>query len=222
MSVYGNVKSQERHSHAASSRTDIFSREDKQRAADMLARHLQWEKNPGDNMVSWTASLLFALVYIFLRASIHNEATLDEIQLLVVDTSSFPKGVFMRDLDLTSDFSSIDRNLQNHKRLRSKQTSGLYYDFGEYLSQGALKIDGRCQIVSARSIINRGLCDIRLEFKEFSNWKQGPEFARWASAVLEMREVFYCDDTERQGISEKGMLAALRISSQLDLISECP
>ncbi|KAL7908199.1 hypothetical protein GGI35DRAFT_480911 [Trichoderma velutinum] len=199
------------------SMTDILSMEDKQRAADMLARHLQWRKIPDGNLVSWTSSLLFALVYIFhLRASIHNAATLDEIQLLVVDTAGLPKGAFMRDLDLIRAFSPVDVNLRNIEDLRRRQSSEFsgYYYFGEYLSQGALKVENHCQMVSARNIVDGGLYDIRKEFKEFANWKQGPGSARRANAVIEMREIFYRRKSQRRGMSKRAMSAALQISRQ--------
>jgi hypothetical protein len=43
-------------------RLDIFARDDEREVADMLNRHLRWWKGDKDNLVSWTSSLLFALV----------------------------------------------------------------------------------------------------------------------------------------------------------------
>ncbi|OPB46323.1 hypothetical protein A0O28_0064440 [Trichoderma guizhouense] len=204
---------------------DVFSIIDKQRAADLLARHLRWRKIPNGNLVSWTSSLLFALVYIFhLRASIHNEATLDEIQLLVVDTAGLPKGAFMRDLDLMRAFRSFDLNLRNVEDLRYRQSSEFlgYYYFGEYLSQGALKVEGHCQMVSARNLVDGGLYDIRKEFKEFANWKQGPGSARWANAVIQMREIFYLNQSQRSELSKRAILAVLQISRQFEPNFQAP
>ncbi|KAL6695678.1 hypothetical protein J3F84DRAFT_374983 [Trichoderma pleuroticola] len=146
----------------------------------------------------------------------HNEVILDKIQLLVIDTANFPKGVFMRDLDLMRPFLSVDQNVRNFedfRRRKGSEFSGYYY-FGEYLSQGALKVKGHCQIVSARNIVGGGLYDIRKEFKEFANWERGPGSARWANAVLEMREVFYRNKSQRCGMSKRALLAALQISDQ--------
>ncbi|KAL6831881.1 hypothetical protein V8C40DRAFT_237396 [Trichoderma camerunense] len=204
---------------------DIFSLKNKQHAADMLNRHLRWRKNPHDNLVSWTSSLLFALVYIFhLRTSTYIEATLDEIQLLVVDPAGLPKNAFMRDLDLMSAFRSVDLNLQKVEDLRHRQSSEFsgYYYFGEYLSQGALKVEGHCQMVSARNIVDGGLYDIRKEFKEFASWKRGPGSARWANAVIQMREVFYRNKSQRRQMSKKAILAALQISRQFGPDSQAP
>lgn len=209
------VKSMAASDGLACGETDIFSLKNKERAADMLNRHLRWQKLCHDNLVSWTSSLLVALVYIFhLRASIHKEATLDEIQLLVVDTATFPKGVFMRDLDLLYSFLSFNkglRNLYSLRRRKSSEFSGSYY-FGEYLSQGALKIEGHCQMVSAQKIIDAGLYDIRKEFKEFADWKKEPGSAGWANAVLEIREVFYQDHLQPQRMSLRAKGAVLDIS----------
>ncbi|PKK53186.1 hypothetical protein CI102_2649, partial [Trichoderma harzianum] len=202
------VKSRAASRGLACSSEDIFSIENKQRAADMLSRHLQWWKNPHDNLVSWTSSLLSALVYIFHLRAIHSEATLDEIQLLVVDTAIFPKGAFMRDLDLVRAFRSVDQHLRNKK---SKWSSGYYY-FGEYLSQGALKVEGRCQVASAQNIVNDGLYTIRKEFRGFADWKPGS--ARWADVVIEMRKVFHYDISTRREMSKRAMSAVLRISRQ--------
>lgn len=199
------------------SEADIFSIENKHRAADMLNRHLRWQPIQGNNLVSWTSSLLFALVYIFhLRASIHNGATLDEIQLLVVDTATFPKGVFMRDLDLMRAFSSLDQNLRNVEDLRHTKSkwSSSYFYFGEYLSQGALKVEGRCRMVSAQNIVDGGLYTIRKEFRDFADWKQEPRSARWANVVIKTREVFHYDISQRREMSKRAMKAVLRISRQ--------
>ncbi|KAL5092169.1 hypothetical protein Trisim1_002057 [Trichoderma cf. simile WF8] len=122
----------------------------------------------------------------------------------------------MRDLDLMSAFRSVDLNLQKVEDLRHRQSSEFsgYYYFGEYLSQGALKVEGHCHMVSARNIVDGGLYDIRKEFKEFASWKRGPGSARWANAVIQMREVFYRSKSQRRQMSKRAILAALRISRQ--------
>ncbi|EGU75970.1 hypothetical protein FOXB_13513 [Fusarium oxysporum f. sp. conglutinans Fo5176] len=145
----------------ADSSVDIFARANRQRTAEMLNRHLRWWTGPDDDLVSWTSSLSFALVSIFyLQASTG------------FDTSSFPEAVLLRDMDLIRAYRSFDSSLWNLEGLRCKKRNGFsgYYYFGEYLSQGALKIEGKCQIVLARDIILRGLYDIRPEFAKFENW----------------------------------------------------
>ncbi|KAL7954984.1 hypothetical protein V8C34DRAFT_316811 [Trichoderma compactum] len=208
------VKSMAASDSLACGEADILSTKKKQHAADMLNRHLRWRKCPHDNLVSWTSSLLFALVYIFhIRASIHNEVTLDQIQLLVVDTTGLPKGAFMRDLDLMCAFRSVDPSLRNVEDLRHRQSSKF---------QATITLESHCQMVSARNIIDRGSYDIRKEFKEFASWKRGPGSARWANAAIEMREVFYRKKSQRREMSKRAVLAALRISHQFGLDFQAP
>ncbi|ENH71809.1 hypothetical protein FOC1_g10004056 [Fusarium oxysporum f. sp. cubense race 1] len=75
-------------------------------------------------------------------------------------------------MDLIRAYRSFDSSLWNLEGLGCKKRNGFsgYYYFGEYLSQGALKIEGKCQIVPARDIILRGLYDIRPEFAKSENW----------------------------------------------------
>jgi hypothetical protein len=73
----------------------------KDQFTSMLFRYLDWYKGPEDNLVSWTSSLLFVLVYIFhLYANLTDGLTFDDIHLCIIDTISFPRGVFLRDMDL--------------------------------------------------------------------------------------------------------------------------
>ncbi|KAL5092170.1 hypothetical protein Trisim1_002058 [Trichoderma cf. simile WF8] len=204
------VKSLDAKNETADSNVDLFSR-DKIQAAEMVNRHLQWSREgTKDNLVSWTNSLLYALVYVFfLHAKVDDIQTFDQIHVCVIDTSEFPKGIFLRDLDLIRAYRSFNTQLDNFEELRctrKRQGFGSNYYFGEYLSQGALKIEGHCQIVSAEKIIDRGLYNIRSEFKQYAIWKK----ARWANAVIEMREIFYL---ERQPITGPKLQSALDIAN---------
>ena len=135
-------------------------------------------------------------------------SSLDTIDLCVVDTAALPKGVFVRDMDLIRTFRSYHQDLQKFEDLRmtrSRELTGSYY-FGEYLSQGALKIENKCQIVSAEAIVNHGLFNIRPEFSQ----PLPPERMPWADKVIFLREVFYVK--ESPGITEIGIRAALDIA----------
>lgn len=193
------------------SAVDILARQDKSEVARMLLRHLRWWGTPSDpdNLVSWTSSLLFALQYMFYRHySSKDGSSMATIHLCVVDTTAFPKGVFIRDMDLIRIFRSFDRDLRNFEGLRTKrhgELTGSYY-FGEYFSQGALRIENKCQIVSAQAIINHGLFEIRPEFSE----QLPPEDTPWANKVIALREAFYL--TESPSITEVGIRAALAIA----------
>jgi hypothetical protein len=134
----------------------------------MLHRYLRWWEGLGNNLVSWTSSLLFVLVY---------------------------------------------KDLRGFEGLRSKPHRWFLgsYDPGEYFSQGALKIEGRCQIVSAQRMIGQGLYHIRSEFEDFAHWERR-EKPPWAEPVIEIRESFYCNKAERERISAEKLQAALSIA----------
>lgn len=188
------------------SQVDIFARDEPWEVAGMLERHLRWQEGLEDNFVSWTNSLLFAIVYMFhLHANTTNGSTFDDISLCVVDTTSFSKGVFLRDLDLISAFRIYNEGLQNFANLRS----GSYY-FGEYLSQGALKIQDKCQIVSAKAMIDQGLYTLQPEFRSFAQW---PKQSRppWAYPVLQLREDFQKGPAKRQETRQQEQQAAVDI-----------
>lgn len=120
-------------------------------------------------------------------------------------------------MDLIRFYRSADEGLLGFERLRSRKMLGFtgYYYFGEYLSQGALKLKGKCQIVSARDIIDKGLYDIRPEFRDFANWEPKAK-PPWANTVIELRETLY-HKTERLGITGKGLQAAFNISQLFEL-----
>ncbi|KAF8857697.1 hypothetical protein BDZ45DRAFT_674587 [Acephala macrosclerotiorum] len=166
------------------SRVDIFARENKEQVAGMLHRHLRWLEGSEDNLVSWTGSLLFTLVYIFhLHANSRDGSAFDDISLRIIDTTKFPKAVFIRDMDLLQVYFPFNAAPENFKGLRLRKD----WYFGEYLSQGALKIEDKCQIVSAQAIIDRGLYDLRREFEEFSHWELS-RTAPWANPVVDLRK----------------------------------
>ncbi|AEO69544.1 uncharacterized protein THITE_2120098 [Thermothielavioides terrestris NRRL 8126] len=191
-------------------RRDIFAR-DEEEVASMLNQHLRWWEGVEDNFVSWTSSLLFALVYIFNRhASERDGSAFEDIFLCIVDTTLFPRGVFLRDLDLIDAFRRFDDQLYNLGILRREHRGGLLY-FGEYLSQGALKIEGKCRIVSAQAMIDRGLYDLQPRFKEFADWQPTWE-PLLASPVLELRAEFKQKSGDAWDVSFKEHLAAMDIA----------
>jgi len=101
-------------------------------------------KQGSDNLVSWTSSLPFALVYMF-----HLHAN-------IADTTRLPRGVFLRDLDLIRAYNSFDADLAETEKLRTQKQGGRFY-FGDYLSQRALNMKGKCDIVSDSALIDQGL-----------------------------------------------------------------
>ncbi|KAL2011936.1 hypothetical protein VTN00DRAFT_4654 [Thermoascus crustaceus] len=143
------VKSKDARYGRVNSTVDIFAMDNNQQVASMLNTHLRlWGSHEDpDNLVAWTSSLLFALQYIFYRhADSRDKSCLDEIDLCVVDTASFPEGVFFQDMHLIRVYRSFDTSLQRLEGLRRKKHRDftIYFYFGEYLSQGALKIEDKC------------------------------------------------------------------------------
>ena len=188
------------------SREDIFARQDNEQVANMLNAHLRWKEGLEDNFVSWTSSLLFALVYIFhLHANSRNGSAFDDIFLCIIDTTRFPKAVFLRDMDLIQAYSPFNTDLENLKGLRLKKR----FYFGEYLSQGALKIEHKCQIVSAQAMINQGLYNLRREFEDFALWESCWK-PPWVYPVLNLREDL-CQ-VESFDISEEKLKAAVDVA----------
>ncbi|KAH7021756.1 hypothetical protein B0J12DRAFT_391648 [Macrophomina phaseolina] len=196
---------------------DILARQDDYQVANMLNRHLRWWPCSEDNFVSWTSSLLFALQYtFFLHISDRDRSTFDDIKICIIDTTNFAEGVFLRDMDLIQAYRSLGPGLKNLWDLRSRKHDDLArsFYFGEYLSQGALKIEGKCEIVSTQEIIDHGLFHLQPEFEKAAMWEPIPNTRPpWANEVIRLREVFYQRTTERQSIDQEELQAAIRIAS---------
>ncbi|KAH8124573.1 hypothetical protein FP744_10006358 [Trichoderma asperellum] len=189
---------------------DIFKRDNASAVALTLNEHLRgWEKSDGDPFISWTTSLLFAIQYAIYKYK-DEHAKLNTIYLCIIDTTLFPKGVFIKDLDLIEEFQDkfTDyqviwqkgkrhyrkdkwhywkyRGLSNVRQLRNmkhKDYSGFYY-FGEYLSQGQTNINGRSCTVPCDKIINDHLFALMPEFKV----EMESEVQSWANAVIRFRD----------------------------------
>ncbi|KAL8350105.1 hypothetical protein RB601_001397 [Gaeumannomyces tritici] len=156
----------------ASAQQDLLCRDNRE-VEGILNKHLRWrETTPGSaNLVSWTSSLLYALRYIcqlHYRGSRDSKSVtflpmpLENIHLCVVRTKDFEKGVFIRDSYLIKhykEYSPLDcgDDLAYFDKLRHQVRDNYY--FGEFLSQGALKITDRCETVCAMQLKDAGLFD---------------------------------------------------------------
>ncbi|EQB50618.1 hypothetical protein CGLO_09933 [Colletotrichum gloeosporioides Cg-14] len=133
------------------------------------------------NLVSWTSSLLFALHY-----AVHRHYTGEspqDLYLLVVDTTQFPEGAFIRDLEAIEAFRSYSRIPPDKDGLQRlwRWRSGNAY-FGEYLSQGRLPLDPElCDRVSLQALSEAGLRSLfpALWYRDLP--------ATWCGAVLILR-----------------------------------
>lgn len=96
-------------------------------------------------MLPHSIAYSLSCVIYHLRANERDGSTFEPIHMSIIDTSTFPDSVFLRDLDLVRCYRAYDQshnNSSDSERLRLKKQesfSGHFY-FGEYLSQGALKI----------------------------------------------------------------------------------
>lgn len=188
------VRSEAASKNEDSSMEDIFFNldNDKRRTvARMLNQHIRWWPKDGssDNFVSWSSSLLSSLQYIYYRhLSSKTGLSIEHIDLYVIDTTLFSTGTFIRDLDLIHTFWESDdhpprQNLENLQYLRNETK----YYFGEYLSQGPLKVEGKCEIIPAQSLFtNDRLRRLQPHFK-FYNEPFRNEKPEWAKEVIRLR-----------------------------------
>jgi hypothetical protein len=169
--------------------------------ARLIRGHLKWQHLEKDNLMSWTSSLLFAIQYVFHKhAFSRGSLAFEDVNILVVDTAGFPADSFIRDMDLINAYCTYDAELENFRDLRTEKLRGSEeFYFGEFLSQGALAIGGsdgggrRSKIVSARSMIDARLLELRFAFQQsHDDPKEG-----WPRKVLELRADFITNPPSR-------------------------
>jgi len=197
------TKSRDAANNLRSARRDIFQTTDCAATAKRIDDHLRWRCcERQDNLTSWTSSLLFALHYIFYRNSSPNDGLpMTDIRICVVDASRFGRQVFIRDMDLMTAFSLYSQSLARFRTLRGANS----YYLGEYMSQGSLKIAGKCQCVSAQNLIDRGLFSLRAEFLDAC----GNASYGWAKPVVIAR--MSLDQEQQQNVELEQLEAAIHI-----------
>ncbi|KAF7198644.1 hypothetical protein HII31_00383 [Pseudocercospora fuligena] len=142
-----------------------------------------------------------------------DSSALDDIRLYIVDTAKFESATFIRDMDLIRAFSAGNQYL---RRLESLRTAGTHY-YGEYLSQGALKIQDKCKSVSAQAMLESGLASLR---PEFGAWGQGQN--EWANKVVRIRQQLSSKKEQQQNISAEQAEAALAVSQTFGPVWRLP
>jgi hypothetical protein len=141
--------------------TDVFKLPP-QDGALRLNKHLWWVPSHENNcnFTSWTTSLLFALQYaLYKHRGAKNPSNLSQISLLILDTRDFPKGTFIKDMEIMSVFARFSNNTERNnleKMLELRNRDRGHY-FGEYLTQGSLNIEGKCVETTMQSMIDSGL-----------------------------------------------------------------
>ncbi|KAL9591201.1 MAG: hypothetical protein Q9179_007961 [Wetmoreana sp. 5 TL-2023] len=169
-------------------RQDIFRLQPRE-AARRLNEHLRWKRSHERecNLMSWTRSLLFALQHGLRRHHKDpNKPALSQISLLILDTRGFPRGTFIKDMEIMEVFAPYtdpnqSNDLENFFQFR-KSDRGYY--FGEYLTQGDMDIRGRCVVTNMQRLIEAGLFELKPELGDKSKWGQ------WANRVIYLREPF--------------------------------
>lgn len=130
-------------------------------AADMLLKHTDWSRDPyDDNLMSWTSSLFFALQHGLRRHPTYDGSDYSDLRICIVDTRMFPRGTFIKDLNLLKVFADED-SIRSFLRLRHSS-----YYFGEYFSQGHLNISQRSAHVSLQTLMSLGLYDVEPRFRD--------------------------------------------------------
>lgn len=213
------VRSESAYRNRESSIEDIFFGLDTKKRtaiAQTLNLHLRWWPKRGleDNFVSWSSSLLFALRYIYYRHfSSKDGSRLEDIKLYVIDTTRFSTGTFIRDLDLIDAFCEFDdhppwMDLKDFRSLRNNQE----HYFGEYLSQGALKIADKHQMISAESLFDGDLLRrLQPQLPEIQFVDGNPE---WANGVVRLRDSIWLSP-EQQRLTSFEMLKRLRAVGEI-------
>lgn len=102
----------------------------------------------------------------------------------MIDTRDFPERTFIKDLEAVNAFNTHEMQQIGYWDDYLARRNGDYY-FGEYLSQGALHIQGRCVEVSFQTLIDLGL------FELFPPLAVEAEWEKWARRVIELRQPFY-------------------------------
>ena len=164
--------------------------DEKLTAARMLGMHLKsdgpsYDTDPKSSLVSWTSSLLYAIQYI-IHLSAGDRDKLKDIELYIVDTAKFPKEVFMQDLILIDAFRDCFDKVPELRTICNWREGQFY--FGEYLSQGALKIEGKCGMVTADQLVNEHLFLLEPKFGDMYGY-YGPTYEHigLSQTVVELR-----------------------------------
>ncbi|KAL3456234.1 hypothetical protein BJX64DRAFT_294283 [Aspergillus heterothallicus] len=149
------------------SKFDIFSL-DKNLAMSIVDRHMNpwavkdYEKQPPDNFMSWTSSLLYAVQYTLYRRH-HYGCSSEQIQICVVDTTKFPRGQFIHAKRLLHAYYKLVKGIDMRHSISTRLLVYIYQN-GEYLSQGSFQHSHGSCVVSLANLEASGLYSLYPEF----------------------------------------------------------
>lgn len=129
-----------------------------QRAKDMLENHLLWRRFRGDQFVSWTSSLLWAL-QLAVRKDKDPQYPDVDIQICVLDTSKIETSSFFAASDLLRIYEVADEGKLAHR-----------YYIAEYLYHGGLFLHGSSSTVSLDVLMDYGLFNLLPELDD-PDWR---------------------------------------------------
>lgn len=156
--------------------TDIFHLLT-QEAATLLFNHLCGKENRL-NLTSWTSSLVFTLQYTLYHYQ-KDGNNLNQVQLIILDTTLFPKGTFMQDMEIMHSLTQGDEHLQTFIKFQESK-----YYFSKYISQGRLQ--DQCVCTSMQKMIDLSLFQLQPLLADHTKWQQLPK------EVLAFHEQFTC------------------------------
>ncbi|KAK0666783.1 hypothetical protein QBC41DRAFT_366635 [Cercophora samala] len=228
----------------ASFHPDISSRypdrvTDSRTTAELLRRHLYFSCRPNSSsdcpFVSWSSSLLFVLRYALCRMAYYDHADDNggevqpgmrtdwkDVKVILLDTTKLPRRTFISEVELLKFFTPHEtprrsRSLERLNGLRQYHHTEGYY-FGEYLSQGDLKIAGACVQTDLHTLKAKGLFNLIPELNDEKQW--GKHVVK-NGGVLSLREKLYGSSapatSEEPEIHQAIELGKLFCSQQLDL-----
>ena len=150
----------------------------------MIRKHLWWKGQEGDNLVSSTGSLLFALKNA-MYWDVDHATSFKDIKLRLIDTAALPANVFVKDIDLIRETQSRGR-----KHASTPEQTAVRIRWSLLLRNrvfdGSLSDDGSCKIISIQDLINVVLFALRPELYDYRE-----QAAACANKVIKIRQVFY-------------------------------
>jgi hypothetical protein len=130
-----------------------------------------YERQPRDNFMSWTSSLLYALQYARYRWY-HFGCSSEEIKVCVVDAIKFTQRQFIHAKRFLQAYHKPLKRIYMRHSIGTRLLCYIYQN-GEYLSQGFLKRRGRSCVTSLAKLEKTGLYSAYLELaipEQHSKW----------------------------------------------------
>jgi len=193
------IRSQDAAEWKENSMMDLFDRSDVEAVAEMIHRHSSSGMGVGkDNLVPWTSSLVTALVIVS-RIRAKHDADRDEVGLAIIDTTAFPPDTFICNKDLIHGFAKHKDSLRS--------LGGI--DQGMYVHQGALRIDGRCDVISLDDMERKGLSALWSGKSGVLVWGEGEEIDRRRVKFRRASTISELPTTTQEELNAANAIAAL-------------